>query len=156
MSIEDAQKQIKLKTENREEFSPTILMADDERGIREVSEEFFKLYGYKVEVFENGQLLLNRLSKEDEVIVVTDNDMPVMTGIELLQKMRSTENLKNIPVIVLSGGATAGIKSEVDKLGGVYIEKPFNFDELKNLIEKIIAEQTAIKKAVAETEKNNN
>lgn len=106
--------------EKNEKKVARILLADDDEKYTRRYKTIFEGLGYKVETVENGYLLLDRLETGEYDLVMTDNQMPAMTGLEALQQIRATEKTKNLPVIVFSGDS---IKKEVEALGGVHLMK---------------------------------
>ena len=107
--------------ENKEKLSLRVLLAEDNNVLRENVEENLINMGYIVDAVENGQLLLDQLIIEDYDLVITDHNMPIVKGLQALQKIRSTEKTKDLPVIVFSGGEW--IKNAVEESGGIYCDK---------------------------------
>lgn len=111
---------------------PIILIADDRQEIRESLGETFSSAGYDVFLAENGQeawRLLRQTSKVD--IVLSDYDMPIVDGLELLRRVRSDERLKSLPFVLTSGDV---IVSEEDPIplfdvcrhfGAQFVPKPY-------------------------------
>lgn len=110
--------------EEKEKLSKRILFADDEQGVREMYPLFLEAKGYTVDVVENGQLLLDKLFSGNEKydLIITDNTMPGIKGTEVLKQIRADDRFKDLPVIINSGDNW--IEDEVDKLGGIFLEKP--------------------------------
>ena len=114
----------------------TILIVEDEMGIRDTVSVFLKNQGYKVYTATNGQEGLEVVSKHEIHLAIVDIMMPVMDGITMTMKLR----LKyDFPIIFLSA------KSEdIDKIMGLnlggddYVTKPFNILEIKARIKAII------------------
>ena len=101
-----------------------ILVADDEKEIRDLLEIYLINEGYKVIKAQDGQEALDIIDKEEIDLLVLDIMMPRVNGIEVCKKIRET---KNIPILMLSA------KSEdMDKIQGLmtgaddYMTKPFN------------------------------
>ena len=112
-----------------------ILYAEDYAALRQGVVVMLKRKGYKVEPFENGADLMLRL-KDDAAcdIVVTDNDMPILTGMGVLMAIKSDPALKHLPVIVFSGDDM--IRPRVAELGGISVDKG-NIGPLLDAIAKI-------------------
>ncbi len=126
--------------ETKEKIKLRILYADDDESIRSVIERLLRRKYSHVEVVENGQALIDRLSEDGEGfdIVLTDNQMPKKTGLEALQEIRQTSGLENLFVIVLTTDDTGNTQSRVEELGGVYVSKPFDITNLYIQIEKLV------------------
>lgn len=76
---------------------------------------------------------------KDVVVVLMDMMMPDMDGYEAMKKMKSHEQLKDIPVIAVTAQAMVGDKERCLKAGAVgYISKPVNVDELVQQLKKYI------------------
>lgn len=106
----------------------TILVVEDEKGIREAIQIYLKNQGYRVFLAENGQEGLNIIKRETINLAVVDIMMPVMDGITMTMEVRKDYDF---PIIFLSA------KSEdIDKITGLnigaddYITKPFGSMEL--------------------------
>ena len=106
----------------------TILVVEDEKGIREAIQIYLKNQGYHVFLAENGQEGLEIANRETIHLAVVDIMMPVMDGITMTMEVRKDYDF---PIIFLSA------KSEdIDKITGLnigaddYITKPFGSMEL--------------------------
>ncbi len=120
----------------------SILIADDDRVVRRIV--VAKLYGlgYDVEEAEDGQEALEIL-EEGEVpdILITDSNMPRMNGLQLVRKLRESEDraLSLLPIIMLTAR-----QSEQDIIQGLetglddYVIKPFSPDELAARVRTVL------------------
>ena len=79
-----------------------ILVVDDSITVREVERKLLENNGYEVEIAINGMEAWNAVRTKEYNLVITDVDMPRMTGIELVSNIKSNPNLKSIPAIVVS------------------------------------------------------
>ena len=112
-----------------------ILIADDERNIRELLRDELASSASRVAVAENGRKALELLEKEEFDVLLLDINMPEMDGIEVLKKL----NGQDIPteVIILTAHATIQTAVEAMKLGAYdYLLKPFKIAELLPVLEK--------------------
>jgi signal transduction histidine kinase len=113
----------------------TILVVEDEEIIRLMFQQTFESWGFKVDVAENGKDALEMCHQKKYQIVVTDLNMPVMDGMELLKRLKS--KWPNIEVIVITGYATIESAIEAMKLGAYdFILKPVNFDHVQFTMNK--------------------
>jgi response regulator RpfG family c-di-GMP phosphodiesterase len=106
-----------------------ILIVDDDRQVRDVLHQIFLSAGYTCHLAEDGPNGLGVFTAARPPLVVTDLKMPGMSGIELLEKIRRTD--QDAAVIVLTGAAD--VKTAIDslKLGAYdFIMKPVNVEEL--------------------------
>lgn len=106
----------------------TILVVEDEQGIREAIGIYMKNQGYKVILAENGKDGLDKIETNDIHLAIVDIMMPIMDGISMVMEARKSHDF---PIIFLSA------KSEdIDKITGLnigaddYITKPFQSMEL--------------------------
>ena len=123
--------------ERKEKINLRILYAEDNQIVRESLKDLLELRYMVVETVSNGQELMNKLLTPGISFdcVVTDNNMPFKTGRQVLIEIRANEELKNLPVVVLTGDDEI-IRKEVESLNAVCIGKPPDFDELFKIIEK--------------------
>jgi diguanylate cyclase (GGDEF)-like protein len=114
---------------------PSLLVVDDESmNIKFISSILGDLYDIKVAF--DGARALNILQKISIDLILLDINMPVMNGFELVNRLKSSENIKNIPFIFLT--ARNDDKSVIDgfRAGAVdYITKPFHKEELQVRVE---------------------
>lgn len=124
-----------------------ILVVDDEHLIRWSLEQNLKKQGYEVVTAGNGEDAL-RLAREDQPdLVLLDIQLPGITGIEVLEKLKDYD--EDILVIMLT--AHGGLETAVNamRLGAYdYVSKPFNLDELSIIIKKSL-ETSDLKREVA-------
>ena len=120
-----------------------ILVVDDMTAMRKILKTLLAQLGYKnVDEAEDGKQALEILRQNPNKygLVITDWNMPNMTGIELVQAIRSDEKLKHLPILMVTAEAKkenvlAAIKAGVNN----YIVKPFTAETLKEKIEKIFS-----------------
>lgn len=116
-----------------------ILVVDDMSTMRRITKNFLKQLGFNnVEEAENGQEALNKLRADTYGFVVSDWNMPVMMGIDMLKAIRADEKLKPIPVLMVTAEAQKENIVEAAKAGvNNYIVKPFTAEVLQDKINKI-------------------
>ncbi len=121
-----------------------VLIADDERNIREIVARLLDLEGIECRQAENGLAAL-RVLEEDEIdVVVSDLKMPGMDGLELFRSLKETD--PDIPAIMISAFGQADDAVQALKLGAYdYIVKPFDPDVLIHRI-KNAAKASSMKK----------
>ncbi|MCK4892820.1 MAG: response regulator [Calditrichia bacterium] len=113
-----------------------ILVVEDEEIIRMMFKQSFSNWGFKVDTAENGKEAFDKCQNGLYDIVVTDLNMPVMDGMELLKKLKS--KVPHQEVIVVTGYATIESAIEAMKLGAYdFILKPVNFDHVQFTINKL-------------------
>ncbi|MFH1734403.1 MAG: response regulator [bacterium] len=120
----------------------TVLLVDDEEDFRLATAQALSTRGYKVENTESGAKAIQLISQNRPDIVLLDLKMPGLSGIETLQKIRTTE--KTLPVIILTGhgnihNALAGINLEIVD----FIQKPVDMDLLEIRIRRFFEKDKA-------------
>jgi CheY-like chemotaxis protein len=102
-----------------------ILTVDDSKTIRMIVKKAFKPYNCELYEGENGVEGLAIAAKEMPDLIVLDITMPVMTGIEMLGKLKAESDLKDIPVIMLTAESGKENVMQIVKMGVKdYIVKP--------------------------------
>jgi two-component system alkaline phosphatase synthesis response regulator PhoP len=122
-----------------------VLIVDDEIHIVHVVAIKLRNNGYEVISADNGAQAFDLALKERPDIIVTDFQMPVMTGMELVEKLRQHEETQDIPVIMLTARSFA-IPQEQQKnlqISGC-LSKPFSPKELLGNIEDILYEKELV------------
>jgi two-component system chemotaxis response regulator CheY len=116
-----------------------ILVVDDMSTMRRIVKNIMKQLGFpNVEEAENGQDALDKLRAESFGLVISDWNMPVMTGIDLLRAIRADDQLKAIPVLMVTAEAQKENLIEAVKAGvSNYIVKPFTAEVLQEKMNKI-------------------
>ena len=114
-----------------------ILIVDDELNMRLVLSAMLKKEGYQVAAAAHGLEALKILKQEDVDVVVTDLKMPHLDGMGLLDQM--ADQYPATPVIIITAHGTVATAVDALKKGAFdYITKPFEQDDLKNVISKAI------------------
>lgn len=107
-----------------------ILVVDDEESIREFLEIMLKKEGYEVTTAEDGAIAKEILSKKTFDMVISDMQMPNVTGIELLKYVR--ENYSDLVFMIITAFGTTETAVEAMKMGAYdYVTKPFKIDEVR-------------------------
>ena len=121
------------------------LVVDDEIHIVQVVAIKLRNNGFDVTTAENGAVALDIAKQEKPDIIITDFQMPVMTGLELVENLRKDPETENIPVIMLTA---RGFAIEEDKRNELKISaclsKPFSPREVLQTIEEVIEQTTSV------------
>jgi two-component system, chemotaxis family, chemotaxis protein CheY len=119
--------------------STRFLVVDDFSTMRRIVRNLLKELGYtSVEEAEDGAAALQRLRGERFDFVVSDWNMPNMTGLQLLQAMRADASLKSLPVLMITAEARKENIIEAAQAGANgYIVKPFTAATLDEKLAKI-------------------
>jgi len=116
-----------------------ILVVDDMSTMRRIVKNIMKQLGFaNVDEAENGQEALDKLKADSFGFVISDWNMPVMTGIQLLRAIRADDKLKAIPVLMVTAEAQKENLIEAIQAGvSNYIVKPFTAEVLQEKMSKI-------------------
>jgi len=116
-----------------------ILVVDDFSTMRRIIRNILKQLGYSnVEEAEDGDIAFEKLKEGSFEFVITDWNMPTMTGLDLLKNIRSDDLLKDLPVLIVTAEAEKENVVQAAQAGvNDYIVKPFTADVLKAKIERI-------------------
>jgi two-component system, NtrC family, nitrogen regulation response regulator NtrX len=115
----------------------TILIVDDESGIRQSLKGVLEDEGYKTAVAESGEACLEMLKKKSPDLVLLDVWLPGIDGLETLQKIRESDDAPE--VIMISGHGTIETAVRATKLGAYdFLEKPLSLDKTLILIKNAI------------------
>ncbi|MBI5834019.1 MAG: response regulator transcription factor [Armatimonadetes bacterium] len=118
-----------------------ILVVDDESDIRDVLKDALEQLGHFVQTATNGREGLQRLMDHPVDLVLLDMRMPVMSGYEMLQSLRTTLR-SEVAVLILTGYASLDSMFKCTELGvSGYLPKPFRLDELEGKINSCLAGQ---------------
>lgn len=118
-----------------------ILIAEDERDIRDLITFTLGFAGYEVVAAANGEEAVNLARQENPDLVLMDVRMPRMTGYEACAAMKADAKLKDIPVIFLSAkGQDSEIQTGLQAGAVEYLLKPFAPDQLTARIQAVLAQ----------------
>ncbi len=112
-----------------------VLLAEDDVDTRESLAELLRDAGYEVEAVGDGQDALAAIMRERPSVLITDCNMPNMTGTELLETLALDPQLCSIPAIVISAEKQPSLPANVI----VFLAKPFNVEQLRAAVRDCLA-----------------
>ena len=116
-----------------------VLAVDDDPSIRILLESSLMMMGHDVTLASDGEEALERMAETEFDLVLLDIMMPRMNGYEVLERMRSTPELANLPVIVITAKHDPeGVLREVDAGAVDHIAKPFLPSELEEAVARAL------------------
>lgn len=123
--------------QNREK---KILVVDDSQNTREIEKNVLENYGFEVHLAENGADGLNQAYKTLFDLVITDYDMPVMDGLSFIKQLRTMQDYKERPIIIISSRTGEEDRKQGKEAGAnAFITKSeFNRKTLIDTIENLI------------------
>lgn len=117
-----------------------ILIAEDERDIRDLIAFTLRFAGYEVFAATNGEEAVAMAPKVNPDLILMDVRMPRMTGYDACRIMKQTPGLKDIPVVFLSAkGQESEIQQGMEAGAEEYLLKPFAPDQLTARVKAILA-----------------
>jgi len=121
---------------------PQLLLVDDDASSRVLLVQVLSSWGYDVTEASSGAEALRRLREHDFDALLTDLEMPVITGFVLVRQIRAREETlrtRRTPVMAISGHATLAVRRECLRIGfdGV-LSKPFDWDVARELLRDLV------------------
>ena len=118
---------------------PKILVAEDERDIRELIGFSLRFADFEVVLTQNGEDAIEKASQEQPDLILLDVRMPRMSGYEACRRLKEDASTSEIPVVFLSAkGQEKEIEEGLDSGAVEYIVKPFAPDELADQVRDIL------------------
>jgi len=116
-----------------------ILIVDDFATMRKILRNILKQIGFKnISEADDGKSALKILKKENFDLILSDWNMPEISGLELLNKVKSDNELKNIPFVMVTAEAQKDNILEAVKAGvNSYILKPFTPETVREKLNKV-------------------
>ena len=116
-----------------------ILIAEDERDIRDLITYTLQFAGFEVMAASNGEEVINLALQDPPDLILMDVRMPRMTGFEACTILKADPRLKNIPVVFLSAkGQDSEIQTGLQVGAEEYLLKPFAPDQLTQRIQAVL------------------
>jgi DNA-binding response OmpR family regulator len=116
-------------------FPRRILVVDDELLIRHLFAELLSDHGHEVDTAKNGAAAWEALQMNDYNLLITDNEMPQLSGVELVKKLRAAR--MTLPVVMVSATMpTEELKLHPELHIDAAVTKPFNITEFTNTVKK--------------------
>ena len=119
-----------------------ILIVDDSQTMRKVIIKALTLSGFELgDCLEagNGSEALTLLNAHWIYLILTDLNMPVMNGLDLVKNLKATQNLQEIPVVLITTeGSETRLKELFDLGVKDYIQKPFHPETLRDVLTRIL------------------
>ncbi len=124
---------------------PVILVAEDERDIRDLIVFTLQISGFNVIQAPNGEEAVKKASEVKPDLILLDVRMPKMTGYEACEMLKKQEDTKDIPIVFLSAkGQETEISTGLELGAEDYFLKPFTPDDLIQQVNKILAKHGKI------------
>ncbi len=116
-----------------------ILVVEDDKFLSDTYRNILEMKGFKVVLSYNGEEALNHLDKHQPDLILLDINMPVIDGVEFLERIKANNKLKRIPVLLITGIIQTEKIGRCLDLGATgYIEKAHSPVEVLNKIDTIL------------------
>ncbi len=117
----------------------SALVVDDDRLLLRLIELNLGKTGIEVLLADSGRDALRIAREERPDVILLDIMMPVMDGFQVMSELKSNQDTKDIPVIMLTARSSLSDRRRCEELGAVaYIVKPFSLEELRNTVRGIL------------------
>ncbi|NNM52984.1 MAG: response regulator [Pseudomonadales bacterium] len=117
----------------------TILAVDDSASMRQMVAFTLKMAGHQVTEAVDGMNALEIAQRQRFDLVISDVNMPKMDGISLIKKLRTLDNFRLVPMLMLTTESSADKKAEGKAAGATgWIVKPFSPDQLLQTVKKVL------------------
>jgi CheY-like chemotaxis protein len=114
----------------------SILVVEDEFDVQQVVADVLRDEGYEVSVCGTGTEALRRLSESRPDVVLLDVMLPVLSGLQVLEVMRKTPGLAQVPVILMSEAIPRAAQSQTWEF---FLKKPFRLEHLLDAVSRLSA-----------------
>ncbi len=121
-----------------------VLVAEDSAIVIQKLHEFFKKIEINYEIYENGQLLLDRvngLNPSDIGLVITDIEMPIKNGYQVIKYIKQDSRYGHVPVLSLTSMTNKGVMDKVTQLGAIDLINKSDLKTLNISIKDILKER---------------
>ncbi len=124
-------------------MKPRVLLVDDHQMARRALQLLLQQQGYGCEEADDGAVALARLEAGQAVdLIISDNQMPVMSGMELLINLKSHSRLSAFPVILYSGNITDHLCKQARQIGAhAVFTTPYNFAALLATVSNLLSRE---------------
>ena len=120
---------------------PYVLVVDDSPSVRRVVSNMLKANGWEVQSARDGVEALDMIARQVPSAVLLDIEMPRMDGYELMATVRSQEQYRRLPLIVLTSRAATKHHQRAFQLGAdAYLVKPYQDEELLSTLARLVNE----------------
>ena len=123
-----------------------ILIVDDSAAIRHLVADCLRRQGFSVETAVDGQDGYEKAAKKPPDLVLTDYDMPRMTGFQLVMALRNNPETRDVPLVMLTARDSSRDQAQMRAAGLTsYLVKPFSNDKCVAIVERVLAESRLLR-----------
>ncbi|MBP0049971.1 response regulator [Marinobacterium sp. AK62] len=118
---------------------PEVLVVDDSLSARKTLATLLRDSGYEVRTAIDGLDALDKIRQEAPAIVLTDLEMPRMSGMELAAILSNSKQFRNIPVVMITSRSTSKHRGEAEAAGvSAYLTKPWTESQVLDQVQKLL------------------
>ncbi len=118
--------------------SPVILVVDDDRNIVDLLCRNLKAKGFAVVAAYNGAEAMAAVRKQHPDLILLDLQMPVMDGYQVIEKIKTTADTKDIPIVVMTAHQIDRSRIDILGLANQRVDKPFSAEDLARKVESLL------------------
>ena len=120
-----------------------VLIVEDDSDSREILSKMIGIQGWKTQVAPDGQIALSMIDERLPLLILLDLVIPKVSGFKIISKLKSNNNTRDIPIIVISG---FGADERLEKLGVNHILPKGNFTiaNLRKLLSQYLVSEEII------------
>ncbi len=120
-----------------------ILIVDDDQIARKFLRRMLHIQGYTCAEVEHGEAAIEHLRYHQPRLIITANQLPVMSGLQLLETVSEILNAHSIPVILLAKKHEASVVEQSKQFGvKTVMSKPLNYQELRRTVTSVLSGET--------------
>ncbi len=134
------------ETSSSSKNMPYALIVEDDRDIVALFQQVLDIAGYHTEIVLDGIEAMERISISLPDIVLLDLQLPGMSGVEILKRMRENESMANIPVVVIT--AYSHLPQNLTVEPDLLLRKPVDINQLSRLARKLKATQGGLNRSM--------
>lgn len=117
--------------------TPLALIIEDDEDLSFIFAEALRTAGFEAEIIRDGQTAMERLAQSHPAVVVLDLHLPSVAGTDILKRIRDTEHLSGVRVVVAT--ADARLAEQTDRQADFVLIKPISFSLLRDLAIRLSA-----------------
>ena len=137
--VEPPLKAVRKLTQVAEQFRPVVLIVDDDDFQRKLMARLLEAENYALMFAATGAEALASVRKRRPNLILMDVAMPDMNGVEVTRRLKATEQLAGIPVVMITGHSQKGVVAECLQAGAAdFVVKPFDREVLLKKVVKYL------------------
>lgn len=121
--------------------APLVLVVDDDRAIVGAMSSMLRAKGFSVISAYDGQEAMAAIDEHRPALILLDLCMPVMDGYQVIQEVKSTEETRDIPIVVMTAHRIDRERTDLLAMAAEQLKKPFAVEDLVERVEQFLAEE---------------